>query len=392
VFDTTLSGSVVVTPPLKYKAAELNATSNSVTGRTQIQIDVNPDLDAQPPLQSLCIDNILVNETAASSRTFVTTSGQRKIKFTLPSTVAGSSACADLPEEYARIVNIADGKQTNIIARNQLSYQAIKGGKAESTTIRRYDAASPVISKIDSEGRGVATIAWSGPTSFTAYEPQNCGIEFESLSKCANGKHFTEATLSNKKVISIQYDPTTSLPDDELVISDVSENDLFGGIIKAPNGAISLTDCGSCGGGSGAGKLLQNPINISLKSKTGHVSLIKRAEISSVIAKSSVDGEHIKQGAMKALVSNSPFVVVPTTYNVNPQGDYVFTSSINSAVGQYVLLDTAVTPNFPAASGTGNGLIRTGGESNQNNFGIFAAIILGFGAAVGAGFKVFKKR
>jgi hypothetical protein len=379
----------------KYKAAELNASGNSISSpnnRTQIKIDPNPDSNAEPSPRSLCIDNILVTETAASSRTFLTTAGQRKIKFILPSTIAGDSTCADVPEEYARIINIADGMQTNIVAKNQLSYQAIKGAKAESTSIRRYDMSSPTISKIDSENKGIATIAWSGPTSFTAYEPQSCGIDFEAASKCANGTHFKEATLSTKKLISIQYDPATSLPDDELTVNDVAISDLTGGIDTAPNGVIQSRFSTNALNPIFKGKVLQNPINLSLKNKIGHVTLIKRAEVSSVVDKSSVDGEHIKQGSIKAFVSNSPFVEVPTSYTVNAQGDYVFTSSINSAVGQYVLLDTAVTPNFPATPGTGNGLIRTGGESNQNNFGIITAIILGLGVVIGAGFNVFKKR
>jgi hypothetical protein len=392
--NITLSGSAVVEAPTSTIVPELGspATSGSANNTTLIKIVANPALTTQPQSRSLCVDNILLTEASPLSGSFVTTSGVHSIKFapaTLPADPA--LACSQVPVDNATSITIADGQQTNITARNRLDYKAVKSVTADTVSARKYDAASPKLFVIDPEQRGIVNISLSGPNSFTVYNPLDAGTNPGESSKIVQGKHFKDAVLT---FLTIEYDPATSLPDDEFSLNEVPVKDLFGGVIQSPNGVIRSKNPGS-GGGLGVGKLLQNPINLSLGNKNGHVSLIKRAEISTVVSKSIVKGEHIKStGGVQGYVSNSPFVPVPTSYTVNAQGDYVVTSSFSGAVGQYVLVDTLELPNDPA--GNTNGLIRTGGNSfsQQNNqiISLFAATILSFGILLFAKLKAFKKR
>jgi hypothetical protein len=392
--NITLSGAAIVTTPTSTLVPQLGTppTSGSTNNATLIKIVSNPNLSTQPQSRSLCVDNTLLTKTIPLSGSFVTTSGVHSIKFA-PATLPADPAlvCSQTPAEDAASITIADGQQTNITARNRLDYKAVKSVRTDSVSARKYDAASPKLYLIDPEQRGIVNIAFSGPKNFTVYNPLDAGTSPSESSKIVQGKYFKDAVLT---FMTIEYDPTTSLPDDEISLNEVPVKDLFGGILESPNGVIKPRDAAS---GLATGKLLQNPINLSLANKIGHVTLIKRAEISTVVSKSIVKGEHIKStGGVQGFVSNSPFVPVPTSYIVNAQGDYVFTSSFSGAVGQYVLVDTLELPNDPIVTSSGNGLIRTGGEPTLSQINLFNVLFIGIlGVLLGSTFiklNIFKKR
>lgn len=393
--NITLSGSATLMTPADYLAPELATPANSSSNnRTQVKIIANPDLQTQPLSQYLCVDGSLLTETSASSSTFITTSGIHKIKFVPTASTSGAlPVCDQVSNDYARDITVADGEQTNITAKNKLDYKSasVSGLSTPIVISRPISKSSATISNLDPDQTGIIVLAVDD-NNFVLYNPLSCDMSLSAKTACARGKHFASATLSSKKLISIEYDPATSQPDDELSISEISVSKLFGGVFQSSNGVISPRDSAS---GLPTGKLLQNPISLSLKNRIGHITIIKLSEISSVVSKSSVNGEHVKEAKILGLVSNSPFVSVPTTYTANAQGDYVFSSSINSAVGQYVLLDTAETSNDSVITSTANnGLIRTGGESNQNKFiiSLFGVGFLGLCATMIIGFQKFKKK
>jgi hypothetical protein len=349
----TLSGAAnIISPQYISPIAGSPATSISPNNVTQISIVPAPAPQLQPVTNTVCVDGVLLASTPAQPAIFSTTPGVHIIKFAPKNPTSAPDICAQVPDSFGKSFTIVDGKNNIITSETLPDYAktSVQDISASGWVKRTYNKSSPLLSKIDSERTGLFGLTINPDGNGTVYT--SIGTPGSSAKGGFQDLHFRNNP--NQSLIVIEYDPTTSLPDDEVKINNLGVSQLFGGADLASDGTLTSRDAQS---GLSVGKMLSTPISISM-GYIGHVTIVKSVTVDTVIPKWRPQGTHI--ATVKGFVSNSPFVPVPTSYTVNAQGDYVFSSNINGPVGQYILLDTFTDPV------TGTKLLRTGGDNVQN--------------------------
>ncbi len=348
----TLDGTANITLPTTniVPIADTPALSDSPNNQTEIAIKTTADLQIQQVLSGLCIDSVAVFPIAGSSNVFASTSGSHRIAFA--PTPLTDVDCANIPNNRTLVATIVDGKKNNFKGETQLDYSksAITGIMSPSSRVKTMpDKSRLKITDIDPDITGKFAIGISETGIVRAYS----SIGQPTVNSKTAWQDMHRSSSPSGTFVVIDYDVATTIPSDEFSINEVAVQDLFGGATESADGVITPKDSTS---GLPTGKKILKPMSFAMNKYVGHVTLIKRTEVSSMV--SSKGGWDIAKS--KGYVSNSPFDAVPTTYNLNAQGDYIVVSTANGPMGQYILLDSSFVPVR-----YGSTLLRTGGSENS---------------------------